>query len=168
MDFLKQFEESEAGFRVIAEKLMNEYLIQTYNSKFRITELEFYWNSPTHKDMSTYERKYIDPNAGEWFFHYSGVDIALKSKEGRGGILIRKIYDVETKEIYKGPLICAMRLFSGTNAFANTIMTKLVEHNFPTNATIKNDKRTGLGKNAAENGAHNFPYRFFIDINELK
>jgi hypothetical protein len=164
LDFLKIINESEDGFRIIAEKLFNEYVIQTYNSIYRITELEFYWNSPGHIDNSTYQRKHVDPKSGDWFFHYSGVDIALKNDvtAGYGGILIRSIYDLNQKKLFKGPMICVMRLFSGTSAFDSTIQTKIVPHEF-TKVEIENGKRIGLGKNATENGANEFQYRFFIN-----
>ena len=168
MDFLNIVTETEEEFETIASMLFDNFAIQTNKTMYRFVEIEFYWNSPNHVDNSTYKRKHVDPKAGDWFFHYSGVDIALKSEEGRGGILIRKVFDFEKNEHYPGPMVCAMRLFSGTNAFSDSIMTKLVKHSFPTNVKIKNDKRIGLGENAKENGAHEFPYRFFIDINELK
>ena len=78
LDFLKITQETEEEFRNIAEILFNNFAIQNNETKFRLTEIEFYWTSPTHKDESTYKRKYVNPSAGEWFFHYSGVDIATK------------------------------------------------------------------------------------------
>lgn len=57
MDFLIIKEESEQGFEKIARKLFNEYAIQTRDTLYRLTEIEFYWNSKTHYDASTYERK---------------------------------------------------------------------------------------------------------------
>ena len=161
MNFLNIVEENQDEFKKIAEKLFIEHAIQTHDSLFRMIEIEFYWNSASHTDKSTYSRKYVDPKNGEWFFHYSGVDIALRNEEtgGYGGILIRSILDVNLNRIFKGPQVCAMRLFSGTNAFEESIKTKIVKHKFDNNPIIES-KRIGLGNNAKENGADMFSYRF--------
>ena len=39
-------------------------------------DIEFYWFSKNHKDTITYPR---NCNAGDWFFHNSGVDLAFDS-----------------------------------------------------------------------------------------
>ena len=80
MDFLNISDESETGFQNIANKLFGEYAIKTNDTLFRLIDLEFYWRSNTHPDFSTYERKYVNPEQGDWFVHYSGVDIALKMR----------------------------------------------------------------------------------------
>lgn len=130
---------------------------------YRLIEIEFYWNSPNHVDNSTYKRKYVDPKAGDWFFHYSGVDIALKNEEtgGYGGILIRSIYDIEKEIIVKGPMVCCMKLFSENNAFSQSIKTQIVEHNF-SKSKIEKRMRVGLGANAKENDADKLNYAFYI------
>jgi hypothetical protein len=73
--------EKETEFENIAQILFDNYAIQTHSALYRFIEIEFYWNSPSHIDNSTYKRKHVDPKAGDWFFHYSGVDIALKNEE---------------------------------------------------------------------------------------
>jgi len=50
LDFLKITQESEEEFKNIAEKLFNNFAIQTKDAKYRLTEIEFYWKSPTHND----------------------------------------------------------------------------------------------------------------------
>lgn len=166
-DFLTIERETEEEFEKISNKLFNNFAIQNHQSTYRIIEIEFYWTSASHKDDSTYKRNHIDPKQGEWFFHYSGVDIALKNEKtgGHGGILIRSIYDINEKKVYKGPLVCTMKLFSGTNAFTESIKTKIVEYNFGTKE-ILNSKRIGLGKNAKESGTENLNYRFYINPND--
>lgn len=156
--------DTEGSFDRIASELINKHAIKVEDTIYRIIEIEFYWNSISHTDNSTYSRKYVDPKTGEWFFHYSGVDIALRNKEtgGYGGILIRSIFDVNKHRIYKGPQVCAMKLFSGTNAFEESIKTKIVQHEFNENPIIKS-KRIGLGNNAKENGADMLSYRFSTD-----
>jgi hypothetical protein len=164
MDFLKIITETEEEFETIAQKLFDKYAIQTHNTLFRFVEIEFYWNSPNHIDNSTYQRRYVDPKMGDWFFHYSGVDIALKGEDSRGygGILIRSIFDINANKIYKGPMVCAMKLFSETNAFTESIKTKVIEYDFEKSKIIKTG-RIGLGQNAKQNGADKLNYRFIID-----
>ncbi len=81
MDFLEIIKEGEDEFRKVAQTLFDEYAIQTDKALYRLTEIEFYWNSNTHADNSTYKRKHVDLKSGDWFFHYSGVDIALKMRK---------------------------------------------------------------------------------------
>ncbi len=162
-DFLRIEHEDEQEFEGIANKLMNNSAIQTHDSMYRITEIEFYWNSPTHQDLSTYDRKYVKPKLGDWFFHYSGVDIALENTEtgGYGGILIRSIYSLTEQKSYKGPLVCSMKLFSGTSAFTESIKTKIVECQFRPEV-VQKKLRIGLGENAKPNGMDKLNYGFNI------
>lgn len=164
MDFLKIEKETENEFAEIAQKLFDKYAIQTHNAIYRMTEIEFYWNSATHIDNSTYQRKHVNPKSGDWFFHYSGVDIALKNEEtgGYGGILIRSIYDIKQEKLIKGPMVCAMKLFSENNAFTPSIKTHIIRHSFE-KSSIERGGRVGLGQNAKENGADKLNYAFLID-----
>lgn len=167
IDFLNIEKETEHEFEMIADKLFNNYAVETHESTYRLTEIEFYWTSPKHKDDSTYQRKHVDPNHGDWFFHYSGVDIALKNEEigGFGGILIRGVYSLKEKKRYKGPMVCAMKLFSGTNAFMDSIKTRVIEYKFDKQKLDKS-ARIGLGKNAVESGTDKLNYRFTINPND--
>lgn len=165
--------EEEKCFERIANDLLKNYAIETHDSIYRFTEIEFYWyDEKHHKDFSTYPRKHVDPNNGEWFFHYSGVDIALKNENGHGGILIRGIYDLKPKsgekQYYDGPLVCNMRLFSGLNAFNSSLN---IPHIIPYNhleVKLEQTPRKGLRENAKQNNAHLLPYRFFIEKSQFK
>lgn len=166
-DFLKIQYETEDEFEKIACELLNNYAIQNHDSIYRLIEVEFYWTSPKYKDDSTYQRKHVNPKNGDWFFHYSGVDIALKNDKirGFGGILIRGIYSLKEKRIYKGPMICAMKLFSGTSAFSESIKTKIIEYKFD-KKEVKRTERIGLGENAKMSGTDKLNYRFIINLND--
>lgn len=165
LEFLQIEKECEAEFEAIAEKLFNNYAIENHDTIYRLTEIEFYWTSPNHPDSSTYQRSHVSPKNGDWFFHYSGVDIALENPkiDGYGGILIRGIYSLKEKKVYKGPLICVMKLFSGTSAFSSSIKTRIIEYRFD---KLKPNKsaRIGLGKNALVNGTDKLSYRFMINL----
>ncbi len=163
MDFLKIIKETEEEFASIAATLFNCFEIKTARTSYRLIEIEFYWTSPRHPDNTTYHRKHANPYSGEWFFHYSGVDIALRNDDidGYGGILIRSIMKTETEKqpITKGPMVCAMKLFSGTNAFADAIQTRLLPRNFEV-AFHQQSCRVGLS--AQNNGSEKLRYRFVI------
>lgn len=163
LSFLKITEETENEFKDIAETLFNRFAIKTKGGIYRLMEIEFYWKSPTHKDGSTYERKYVNPQQGEWFFHYSGVDIALRNDDinGYGGILIRKVQNVETKEIFKGPMVCAMKLFSGVSAISKDFYPQIVKYDF-SDEEVHNTERINLGENAKDGGYDKQKYRFVI------
>ena len=63
-------------FKEIATKLMSEYAIKKGNDYYQMVEIEFYWYSSNHPDLSVYPRKSA---AGNWLLHPSGVDITLES-----------------------------------------------------------------------------------------
>lgn len=162
-DFLKIEKETEEEFEAIANKLMNDYAIVNNESVYRLTEIEFYWTSPSHRDESTYKQRHLKPKNGDWFFHYSGVDIALRNDDigGYGGILIRGIYSLKEKKRYNGPRVCVMKLFSGTSAFEESIKTRIIEYKFE-HKQVQKSKRVGLGKNAVNCGTDKLLYRFTI------
>jgi len=168
-NFLIIEKETKEEFEQIANVLFNKFAIVNHKSTFRIVEIEFYWNSKKHPDKSTYERKYVDPKQGEWFFHYSGVDIALKNEKtgGYGGVLIRGIYDIIEKKKYSGPMICTMKLFSGTSAFNESIKTKLIDYSFK-ECEIKTKPRKNLGENAKESGTDKLNYNFYIESYDIR
>ena len=163
--FLTVQRETQEEFAEIANLLLNNYAIQNHESLYRLTDIEFYWYSPKHQDESTYKRKHVNPNHGDWFFHYSGVDIALKNDEigGFGGILIRGIYSLKEQKKYNGPMVCAMKLFSGINAFSADKMAHIINHTFK-KASVLTKPRVNLGQNAVESGTAQLNYRFLIHL----
>lgn len=170
MNFLEITSESEESFKVIAQQLFDNYAINTNSGCFRIIEMEFYWHSKTHPDMTVYKRKHIHTKTGDWFFHYSGVDISLGNSklDSYGGILIRSIQDLKSKNLYNGPQVTAMRLFSGSSAFKNSIQTEIISQEFP-KSTITSLVRVGLGNNAKPGDFNSKRYNFKIPyINKQK
>ena len=90
-----KFVEVQNKFKGIAKKLFDNYGIKCGNKIFRFAEIEFYYYNKKEKwqdkwNTATY---YRDKNAGELFFHYSGVDICFQSDSENefGGILIRSL-----------------------------------------------------------------------------
>lgn len=110
---LKKLDNSspDACFKRIAEDLINNYCINCDGKEFYLAEIEFYYYQDNMKEpwnMVTYAR--TGKNAGELFFHLSGVDICFDSSYENGsahfgGILIRSVID-EEKKLVTGPLNC--------------------------------------------------------------
>ncbi|MBQ4407711.1 MAG: hypothetical protein II852_11985 [Bacteroidales bacterium] len=94
----------------IANDLFNNYCIKCNEKEFYFAEIEFYywqkgeWNEKWNK--VTYARDGYE--AGDLFFHLSGIDICFKSSYADakfGGILIRSIIDNDNN-VVSGPLNC--------------------------------------------------------------
>ena len=117
-DLLKKVEPKESSFENIARELFSNYCIvkQYENAKgsgedtYYFKEIEFYLYTNKHTD-----NRHVYPRickTGQWFVHYSGVDIAFETKlDGKkinqcGGILIRALRKKRTNEIIAGPLRC--------------------------------------------------------------
>ncbi|MBP1615403.1 MAG: aguA 2 [Bacteroidetes bacterium] len=122
-------EEVKNRFEQLATILFENHHIQKGDVLYDFLEIEFYYYSREHIDIITYPRT---ANAGEWFFHMSGVDITFKSKseyrkepnskvaEGDffGGILIRSLqrHEKGISKIITGPYNCMDDLFDKFNA----------------------------------------------------
>lgn len=108
----------ETHFSKIAELLLINFAIVKGTDKSEIVEIEFYLFTPSHPDVITYPRI---TEAGQWFFHQSGVDITFKSDGKRyGGILIRGIKQIESigkRRPILGPLKCMDALWDKFDAF---------------------------------------------------
>lgn len=126
----------EEAFKKIADALLNRFAIRKGDNYYRFVEIEFY-HSKTDEDTYrennvertlTYKRK---ANAGEWFFHPSGVDITFAS-DGNcnyGGILIRSI--VMNSNFFCGPYRVEDELFGKFNAFESpNDFPQIVAHHF--------------------------------------
>lgn len=100
----------EYDFKSLANEIMNKIYIDNGNYKYHPIEIEFYiYDKENHADIHVYPRD--NKEAGELFFHLSGMDICFKSslEEGRfGGILIRALERVKDGETIRigGPLTC--------------------------------------------------------------
>ena len=140
---LEQFKPSKPveTFKQIAHNLMNNYCIRCWEKDYYVAEIEFYYYREEDKvffeerkknwEEITYPRK---TNAGDLFYHLSGIDICFESdlkkdKSGMigygGGILIRAIVDAnDPQELIVGPLTCKDKIL---NACAGKEMPSL-EH----------------------------------------
>ena len=100
----------EYDFKSLANEIINKIYIDNGNYKYHPIEIEFYiYDKENHADIHVYPRD--NKEAGELFFHLSGMDICFESsmEEGRfGGILIRALERVKDGErtLFCGPLVC--------------------------------------------------------------
>lgn len=114
-------------FGEIAEELLHHLVIKKQEQKlnedikevtYNLAEIEFYYFGERHEDRHTYIRM---ANAGSWFFHGSGVDLAFQTIEDKerktltsyGGILIRSIIrkgDID--KAISGPIRCMEELIN--------------------------------------------------------
>ena len=161
----------EQRFSDIADILLNKTAIRKGKRHFYLTDIEFYWFSKNHKDTITYPR---NCNAGDWFFHNSGVDLAFDSyvntsvKNGKrkpvldgterfGGILIRGIRpetnwltDGEVKS-FDGPYKTVDELFDRFSAIETpSDFPILVSYNHSGNIQTSPRKNLIVGKTAEE------------------
>jgi hypothetical protein len=106
---MKSIEDYDKQFVRIADSLLNDYLLTVNQDyKYRISEIEFYYNdvhkSCVHPDTFTHGDE-MQKKSGQWYFHrfgktykvgtYKGMDLAFgKGDLAVGGILIRAITSV--------------------------------------------------------------------------
>ena len=137
-------------FKEIAEILLNRTAIRKGHKTYHMKDIEFYLYKNDHRDIITYPRTC---EAGQWFFHSSGIDLSfesnvtmqpneydlfqpiLDSSSFFGGILIRQIYpegtSSECAKKYKldGPHKVEWELFDKFDAilldFCNVMMQRL-------------------------------------------
>ena len=158
-DGLSDYESIKKKCEEIAQKLFDNNGIKSGDKIFRFAEIEFYY----------YDReKYLEnPNlvkwqevtyprdgyeAGQLFYHLSGIDICFNSQYNTdfwkfGGILIRALKD--EKDIIAGPLNCKDEIL---NACKNGKMPKLIEvkasekQNIELKQTYRSLGKTGTDK----------------------
>lgn len=158
----------------IAEELFNNYCINCNGTEYYFAEIEFYyyekekWNKEWNK--VTYERN--DYDAGDLFYHLSGVDVCFDSKYDKdkayfGGILIRAIKEIanNNNNIIAGPLKCK-----------DVLLNKCKKGNMPKISIISDNSKKrhltpkatyrALGKDAIENKIDE-PYKLcFFDASK--
>lgn len=101
---------------IIAIDLFRNFYIQCGTQMYYFAEIEFYYYDKDRfdKEWNTVTYPRTDKEAGDLFFHYSGVDICFDSnfKDGRfGGILIRSLKNTEGQFI-TGPSVCSLEMLN--------------------------------------------------------
>lgn len=112
-------------FDKIANILFKDFHIEKGGVRYDFLEVEFYSSLIDSSAKETYPRIC---EAGDFFPHYSGVDIAFKSDEHLyGGVLIRSLLK-DKNEVIAGPLRCFCELCKGMNISGRPISLQLVEN----------------------------------------
>lgn len=92
------------SFRRIASDLMNNWSLCVGDHRYRIAEIEFYYNEQKeHADGYTHNHE-LQKKSGTWYFHGSGIDITIGNGSAFGGILIRAIFNRKEDKYVYGPL----------------------------------------------------------------
>ncbi|MEM9338542.1 MAG: hypothetical protein AAGA66_07415 [Bacteroidota bacterium] len=153
----------EGSFDRIANELLNEWILEVNDSKYRIEEIEFYLANIEHNDTYTH-RHALQKTTGKWYFHGSGIDLTCGTAESHGGILIRAIYNTLMDTYIYGPLKTVTELFSNLKT----------AHSSPVQFGLKSDtdksltpervfKAPRVGLNPKKDKeAFNQNYRYFI------
>jgi 3-methyladenine DNA glycosylase Mpg len=108
----------QKDFAKIANDLMNRNVLIVGKSRYRLTELEFYYfNAQMHPDPYVHKDD-MQLQIGKCYFHGSGLDITFGDGQNHGGILIRAIAKVVNGKVSEdkldytyGPLSLLKELF---------------------------------------------------------
>lgn len=106
----------QVKFKEIADELINNFYIKCGEKKYSFAEIEFYYYDKDSFNKEWNEKTYPrdKKEAGQLFFHYSGVDVCFDSKFDKGkfgGILIRSLKDEKGKFI-TGPSVCSLEILN--------------------------------------------------------
>lgn len=150
-------DEVEKTLEEMALELLRNVVISKGDRRYRIVELEFYWyKEGIHEDTTVYPRVC---QVGEFFYHYSGVDIALDTclepgKVSFGGILIRALKKGE--EIIGGPLKCKDELLNGQG----TLELRYEEGEL--HGEVYRERRLGLSEEEKYKPYRDYLYRYYL------
>ena len=130
--FLSQFDPTNptAYFYMIANSLMNEWVISSNKNRYRIAEIEFYLKTDKHFDIYTHGKE-IQKRSGCWYIHPSGIDYTIGNENMYASILIRAIQktgmynNIENGGYTYGPINVLTEVFSNMNAFEGTLTLRL-------------------------------------------
>ena len=163
INFDVDVEKPENDFKRMAAEIMNDWILQIEDTRYRITEIEFYLKNDTHNDVYAHGHE-IQKEVGKWYFHGSGVDITFGSGSFYGGILIRAIYNLDTRKYIYGPIKVVTELLSSIkNVYRSSLSfgfiaddEKLIESEIPIAAP-----RVGLNSKHNQE-MHDKFYRFVV------
>jgi hypothetical protein len=113
---------SQRDFDALAQHQLNDVRILVTGVRYRICEVEFYYNAADHQDL--YSHSHSDQTLKGYFhFHkfsngtykggtWKGLDIVMGSEKPLAyfGILIRSLEAIDTGEFIEGPCKCVNRM----------------------------------------------------------
>jgi 3-methyladenine DNA glycosylase Mpg len=153
------------SFKRIASELMNDWILISNDNKYRIAEIEFYFNHKgLHEDSYTHGHE-LQKQSGKWYLHGSGIDITFGNEDCYGGILIRALQDLQDEKNYiYGPINSLTEIFKNFGDVYKHQITVGLERD--SEGLIKKEKpiaapRVGLNK-AKDALMHEKFYRFLV------
>ena len=155
---LKKSSEIKVYFGKLSDYLFHHLAIKAGKDTYTFLEIEFYYynEKSIFKGSTLYSCTYPRTrNAGQFFWHYSGLDICFESKEEDGyfgGILIRSLKKND-KEIIAGPMRCSNEILNS----CETELPTLVEHESNSGCEPKTTFRYGIEADKKQD-----KYRYFI------
>ncbi len=163
----------EEIFKIHAQMLMSQYGLTNGTDTFLLKEIEYYfYDEVKHPDPYVHKNE-KQKVAGEYYYHYSGLDITFGKDEFYGGILIRGVEKIiKTKEnpIF-GPIKSISNLLALSSLYDKNCYSKItdcsthlirvykLENNLSLN-DIRISTRVGLSPSP-------YDFKFFIE-NEKK
>lgn len=115
---LKNKSNIQQYFEEVADFLFQHIAIKAGECIFTFLEIEFYYYKQGNLEGPLFNCTYPRTRkAGQFFWHYSGIDICFESNEEErtfGGILIRSLMK-NGQEIFAGPMCCSDELMNCCN-----------------------------------------------------
>ena len=162
----------------IAKTLFENYSVACGDKVYRFAEIEFYYYKKEELGKNNFDKDWNretyprNKDAGDFFFHYSGVDICFQchyddvDKDNEygefGGILIRSLLDGE--KILAGPLFCANMMLNACKG----IMPALKKENSQ-KYELKSATRFGISSDKnQEKGKELFLCYYATDVKDKK
>jgi hypothetical protein len=152
----------EESFDRIARDILNNSILLANDSKFILTEIEFYYFfKGKHEDNYTHTH---NRNAGEWRFHNQGIDITFQSsEESDGGILIRG-FRIDN-EFINGPRKIISKIFEHFNKITDENKLQLIASKSRDDEIIKTYRH--LPNKTTYPAYHNTFYRYLTNLDKL-
>ena len=137
---LKNKSNIQQYFNEVADFLFHHIAIKAGECIFTFLEIEFYYYKQGIFEGPLFNCTYPRTRkAGQFFWHYSGIDICFESNEEErtfGGILIRSLMKND-QEIIAGPMCCSDELMNCCNKELPTLIDgETILENNPT-STIR-------------------------------
>jgi hypothetical protein len=139
----------------IARTIFSDYQIVTPKNNYRILELEFYYHSlPKNRDEQCYKDT-KQKTHGEWFFHYSGIDITIGNESAFGSFLIRSIGKLDNQErefkVINGPLKLKNEILNNFDLVTTELKFPFFQFvpkkfDFGTESSFKRTTRVGISR----------------------
>lgn len=114
------------GYVKLANKIALNGLLEINNSKYRITDFEFYINSNTAatEDPHTYNHD-LQRKTAKLYDHKSGLDITYGDGNNAVGVLIRGIAKLETSDINASSKYFISAYFDGPHKSRTELISNL-------------------------------------------